>query len=333
MSAALLAGLSSGPIDFHSHIVPDTFPTDPAPSGPGWPCLACRPDGRRVLEFGGKPFRRLDARSWEATRRIEDMERQGVSAQIVSPMPELFSYRYDAARSAALCDHVNHFTASLVGQAPARLAGLGMVTMQDVPTAVRQIGELRSRFGLIGFEIGSNINGVYAGDALFDPIYQAAADAGLIVFVHAFHPLSAGSGGLPPGLTPFLGFPIDVAHAVASCIARDLPMRFPGLKLLFSHGGGAIGAMLGRLDKGYSAKAAGLDELTRDPRRIAGDFFYDSNVYDPAYLRQLVTQWGAGRIVLGTDYPYDIMQDGPLAYLEKADVPWRKLEESAKELL
>lgn len=333
MTSALLAGGSTGPIDFHTHLVPEAFPIDPEGTGPGWPCLACRPDGRRILEFGGKPFRRLDARSWEAARRIEDMERQGVSGQIVSPMPELFSYSFSPARSALLCDHVNHFTASLVGMDPSRFGGLGIVTMQDVPTAVRQIGEIRSRFGLIGIEIGSNINGVYAGDPLFDPIYQAAAEAGLIVFVHAFHPLSAGSGGLPAGLTPFLGFPIDVAHAAASCIARDLPTRFPGLKLLFSHGGGALGAILGRMDRGYRVRAGGMEALTRAPSTVARDLFYDSNVYDPVYLRHLAADWGRGRTVLGTDYPYDIMQDDPMPYLIEAGLSSDSLAEATQALL
>lgn len=320
MTSGLLDRLSSGPIDFHAHVTADSYPADPDPSGGGWPCLACRPDGRRVLEFGGKPFRKLDARSWDVARRIEDMERDGVAGQILSPMPELFSYRFSAQRSAALCDHINGFTASLVARAPARFGGLGIVSMQDVPTAVRQIAALRARFGLIGIEIGSNINGLYAGDPAFDPVFEAAAAAGLIVFVHAFHPLSAGQGGMLPAWTPFAGFPADIGQAAASCILRDLPGRFPGLKMLFSHGGGVLGAMLGRLDRGFEATGGYGGTVARSPGEVARDMFYDSNVYDPHYLRHMLDGFGANGTVLGTDYPYDIMQADPLGYLRTGSV-------------
>ncbi len=268
-----------------------------------------------MLEFGGKPFRRLDDRSWGAAPRLADMDRDGVAVQIVSPMPELFSYDHHPTKSASLCDAVNAATAALVAEAPGRFAGLGIVTMQAPDLAVRQIAALRARFGLIGIEIGSNIAGVHPGDPRFHPVYEAAAALGMVVFVHAFHPLSAGSGGLAPAWTPFAGFATDVGLAAASFIAHDVPARAPGLRLLFSHAGGTLAAMLGRLDRGYDATGGFGGTLSRPPREIARAFLYDSNTYDPALLRHLATAVAPGRVMLGTDYPYDIMQRDPLAYL------------------
>lgn len=303
-----------GAVDVHSHVVPPDFPAEPPGAG-AWPCLACRPDGRRVLEFAGKPFRRLDDRSWGAAARVADMDRDGIATQIVSPMPELFSYGLDPAKSAALCDVVNAATAALVAEAPRRFAGLGIVTMQAPELAVRQLSDLRARFGLIGIEIGSNIAGVHPGDPRFHPVYEAAAALGMIVFVHAFHPLSAGSGGLAAAWTPFVGFATDVGLAAASFIAHDVPARAPGLHLLFSHGGGTLAAMLGRLDRGFAATDGFGGTLSRRPREVANAFFYDSNTYDPALLRHLATEVAPGRVMLGTDYPYDIMQRDPLPWL------------------
>lgn len=303
-------------VDVHSHVVPPDFPAEPPGAG-AWPCLACRPDGRRVLEFAGKPFRRLDDRSWGAAARIADMDRDGIATQIISPMPELFSYGHDPAKSAALCDAVNAATAALVAEAPRRFAGLGIVTMQQPDLAVRQLTDLRARFGLIGIEIGSNIAGVHPGDPRFHPVYEAAAALDMLVFVHAFHPLSAGSGGLASAWTPFTGFATDIGLAAASFIAHDVPARAPGLRLVFSHGGGTLAAMLGRLDRGFEATGGFGGTLSRPPREVAAAFRYDSNVYDPALLLHLATTVAPGRVMLGTDYPYDIMQADPLAYLRQ----------------
>jgi aminocarboxymuconate-semialdehyde decarboxylase len=246
------------------------------------------------------------------------MDRDGISVQIVSPMPELFSYAFDPAKSAALCDVVNAATAALVAEAPDRFAGFGIVTMQDPELAVRQVGELRTRFGLSGIEIGSNIAGTYAGDPRFHIVYEAAAAARLPVFVHAFHPLSAGAGGLSPAWTPFAGFASDIGHAAASFIAHDIPAHFRSLELIFSHGGGTLSAMLGRLDRGFAATSGFGGTIDRLPSAIAARFLYDSNVYDPAQLRHLTREFAPGRVLLGTDYPYDIMQTDPLAYLHAA---------------
>lgn len=275
-----------------------------------------RPDGRMILEFGGKPFRRLEANSWDAAQRLADMDRDGIAVQIVSPMPELFSYDFDASKSAALCEHVNGSVAELVSQAPDRFAGIGIVTMQDPELAVRQVLELRSRYGLIGIEIGSNIGGLYAGNPVYHPVYEVAAAQDLLVFVHAFHPLSAGAGGLAAKWTPFAGFMNDIGVSALSFIEQDVTGKYPGLKLLFSHGGGTLASLLGRLEKGFAA-TQGYGGMTRSPRAIVKDFLYDSNVYDPTLLSYLATHFAPGRLMLGTDYPYDIRQDEPLSFLKE----------------
>lgn len=276
-----------------------------------------RPDGRMILEFDGKPFRRLEPNSWDATQRLADMDRDGIAVQIVSPMPELFSYGFDASKSAALCEHVNGSVAELVSHEPQRFAGIGIVTMQDIELAVRQVSELRSRYGLIGIEIGSNIGGFYAGNPLYHPVYEAAAAQGLLVFVHAFHPLSAGVGGLDPKWTPFAGFMNDIGAAALSFIEQDVTGKYPSLKILFSHGGGTLSSLMGRLEKGFAA-TKGYGGMTRSPRTIANDFLYDSNVYDPQLLSYLATHFAPGRFMLGTDYPYDIGQKKPLSFLDQA---------------
>jgi aminocarboxymuconate-semialdehyde decarboxylase len=302
-------------IDVHSHIAPSSFPLCPdADEAARWPCMQCRSATQATIFMGNKPFRELDERSWSATRRIADMDRDGVHIQVLSPMPELLSYWMSVDAGTLLCDHVNGTIADLIAMAPRRFRGLGAAPMQDPARARAYLTKVRDGFGLSGIEIGSNINGVMLGDSRFDPVYEAAEALGLAIFVHALHPVATRGLDAPASFTGFAGFPIDVAMAGASLIMSGTLDRFPKLRIGLSHGGGALGAILGRLELGWASTKGFGNDAARSPRALAATMFYDSNVYDGAYLSHLAKIL-PGRVFVGTDYPYAIMQRDPAAFI------------------
>jgi len=192
------------------------------------------------------------------------------------------------------------------------------VPMQDPDLAAREMYELRSRFGLVGVEVGSNINGAYLGDPRFDPVFAAAQENDLAIFVHALHPLQAKDIARFPMLAPFAAFPTDTALCAASLIMDGVLERFPRLKLAFSHGGGALGPILHRMEYGWSASDGFGGRLPQSPKAYARRFFFDSLVYDRAYLAHLAGHIAPGQIFLGTDYPYLIMQPQPRDFIRSA---------------
>jgi aminocarboxymuconate-semialdehyde decarboxylase len=313
--------LQHGVIDVHAHVVPGTFPDNPSAAERRWPCMICGAGGKRTVNFDGKPFRELDDRSWSAARRIETMEQDGLAVQVLSPMPELLSYWFEPHAAEVMGDYVNGFIAEMIAEAPARFRGLGIAPMQDPAAAVRSLTTLKDRFGLDGIEVGSNILGVPAGDERFEPVWGAAEDLGLAVFVHALHPLATTGMTSPALITPLAGFPLDTGLAAASFILSGVLARHPRLRIGFSHGGGALGSLLGRLQKGWQLTGGFNGLVTESPIDTASRLFYDSNVYDPAYLAYLATQLAPGHVFLGTDYPYDILQTDPAAYLRALPVP------------
>jgi aminocarboxymuconate-semialdehyde decarboxylase len=184
---------------------------------------------------------------------------------------------------------------------------------------------MHERFGLVGIEIGSNINGVLPGDARFAPVMAAAAANDLAVFVHALHPLSTKEIDGGAMLGPIVGFPMDVALAASSLILGGTLDRLPELRVGFSHGGGALGALLGRLDQGWNNLPELKEAMAERPSDYARRFFFDSNVYDPALLRYLARDAFPGRVFLGTDYPYVIMQTEPAGFLAAAGLDGTEL--------
>jgi len=302
-------------IDVHSHVTPLQFPEAPNDgSRSRWPCMRCVSPQEATVLIGDTPFRKLDDRSWNIDRRLDDMSRDGIAMQVLSPMPELLSYWMDPRDAMLVCDAANHQIAEMVAAAPNRFRGMGSVPLQDPDLAAELLPRLKRDFGLSGVEIGSNINGLMLGDERFEPFWAAAQAEGMAVYVHALHPVAAKPIAATPLFTAFTLFPIDVAMAVASVLMAGVIDRHPGLRLGFSHGGGALGALLGRLDVGWSKTSGFGGKALHPPSEVARRLFFDSNVYDPSYLRHLVATL-PGRVFVGTDYPYEIMQEDPVRFV------------------
>jgi aminocarboxymuconate-semialdehyde decarboxylase len=170
----------------------------------------------------------------------------------------------------------------------------------------------------VGVEVGSNIAGAYLGDARFDPFFAAAQEQEMAIFVHSLHPLVARDVARHPMLTPFAGFTVDTAMCAASLIMEGVLERFPRLKLGFSHGGGVLAPILHRMEFGWGSTEGFAGKLPQSPKAYARRFFYDSLVYDEAYLEHLTTHIAPGQVFLGTDYPYLIQQPEPRAFIQSA---------------
>jgi aminocarboxymuconate-semialdehyde decarboxylase len=182
---------------------------------------------------------------------------------------------------------------------------------------VKRLEELKS-LGLRGIEIGSHINGIPLGDARLHEVYAAAAQASLMVMIHPLYPLGLDRMGGRPELAAVAAFPLETAFAAVSLMTNGITERFPKLRILLSHGGGALPWILPRLRHARTIGAP-LDSLfPRDPGEMVKAFYYDTILYDRAALDYLRTKVGKDRLVAGSDYPFTIKQDRPAAFAEEA---------------
>lgn len=306
----------SGAIDVHTHIVPDHFP-DGTGRDPRWPSVHHNDDGTAQIMIGGDVFRRLDRRSWDAESRIADMDAKGISHQILSPMPELLSYWFDGDSALAMCETVNDFLAGLVARHPDRFSGFGMVPLQTPERAVQELATLRSK-GLTGVEIGTHVMGTPLGDPSLAPFFAEAARLDMTVMVHALHPVGAERIGDIPGIDATAIFPLETAMAAVSLMTSGVLETHPNSRILLSHGGGALPAILPRLDHAYRLGMPIQKCMSVPPSELARRFFFDSIVYGEEALRYLATTVGAERMVVGTDYPFLVMEDDPVGFIQRA---------------
>jgi aminocarboxymuconate-semialdehyde decarboxylase len=303
-------------IDVHTHIVPDTLPAQPGRSD-AWPSVEIRSQDDAAVMVRGKVFRAIDSRSWNVERRIEDMREDGVDIQVLSPMPELLSHWLPAEEADDLCKIVNDHIAKMIAARPDRFRGIGMVPMQDPERAAKRLEDLRS-LGLLGVEIGTHINGIALGDERLQAFFAAAEALGLVVFVHPLHPVGVERIGGKREFAAISAFPLETAFATVSLIGARLFERFPRLRVLLSHGGGAAAWIFPRIDFACSAGSLLKDYLPEPAARTVRRFWYDTITYDDEALGYLASRVGGERLVVGSDYPFLIRQPRPVAFAEHA---------------
>jgi len=159
------------------------------------------------------------------------------------------------------------------------------------------------------------VNGNALGDPRFEGFFAAAEQLGAAVFVHALHPAGKERIVGPAGLMAYIGFPLETAYTIASLMTGGTLTRHPGLRLAFSHGGGAFASILPRLAQGWKIKPEFAALMGASPYEHARRLYYDTLVYDAATLRHLINTFGVRQLCIGTDFPFDIHERAPIAAL------------------
>jgi aminocarboxymuconate-semialdehyde decarboxylase len=301
-AASRLAALAPGPIDMHTHAIDPDLP-DLTKAYPGsFPSVRRLGADRLQIFLDGRMYREVDSRCWLAAARIRDMDTEGVAAQLVSATPVTLCHGEPADGARILAAAQNDFLARLVAQAPDRLLALGCVPLQDPVAAVAELRRCVTELGFAGVEIGTRVGELELSDPRFVPFFRAAADLGAVVFVHPVDQT------LDPRLARLriafgLGMPAETAIAAAGLLISDLLDDVPGLRLCLAHGGGTLPSALPRLAQGQ--RMAGLAEPERLATTRARRLWCDSLTYDVAGLLLAAERFGAGHVVLGTDYPFD----------------------------
>lgn len=272
--------------------------------------LELRRNGAASMRTSGEMIRDRFPRLTRLDVRLADMNEQGVDVQWVSPSPSHYYPWADEDLAVWIAREANLLVADHIGGAPNRLLGLGLVPLQHPSRIVECAEDAILGRGLIGIEISSFGGDVELSDERLEPFWARMEELGAVVFVHPFG-CSLDERLDRFYLTNTVGQPAENAVALSHLIFAGVLDRHPRLKIVAAHGGGYLPTSIGRSDRAWQVRPEARG-CKRPPSSYLGQIWYDTVVHDAAGLGHLVEAVGADRVVLGSDYPFDMGLDDPV---------------------
>jgi aminocarboxymuconate-semialdehyde decarboxylase len=252
-------------------------------------------------------------------RRLADLDAIGVDVQLVGPMP-MHRYWAEPELAVKLTTVINEAVAAHCADGAGRLYGLGTLPLQHPDLAVRELRRAVTELGLKGVSVSTDVDGRELADPAFDPVWEAAADLSAVVFIHPWG-CSLGPRLGAHFLGNTFGQPAETALALSHLIFGGTLDRHPGLKLLAAHGGGFLPTYIGRSDHAWAERPDARGGCAHPPSSYLRRIWYDALVYTPQALHHLVEVVGSDKVVLGTDYPFDMGVTDPVERATAAGLP------------
>jgi aminocarboxymuconate-semialdehyde decarboxylase len=141
----------------------------------------------------------------------------------------------------------------------------------------------------------------------FGNIWKEIDNRALPVLVHPTAPPGVAEMGMHEfQLTAPIGFTFDTTLAIGRCIFDGFLDRYPRLKLIASHGGGALPYLIGRMDICWDNIPAARAKTAEPPREYMRRIYVDSVVFRQDVLEMCVSVCGADNVLYGSDYPHTI---------------------------
>ncbi len=301
-------------VDLHFHHTPRFFLDELSSANP-WGKAVHGSGDALVMRVGAFEIP-LSPEHWDVARTLAVMDERRIDLAAVSPSPLLFHTQWPAELAIGLHRRVNDHLAEIARKHPDRFAPLGTVPLQNVELAVDELGRCME-LGLSGIEIETHAAGRNLDDPSLRALFARAEQLDAVIFLHPLTVLGADRLA-KHYLSNLIGNPTDTAVAVASLIFSGVLDEFPELKIVCAHGGGSTPHLCGRWDRGARVRPE-LSQLKRLPSESLRRLYFDSLTHSADSLELLVRTVGADRVVLGSDYPYDMGDERAVERIETAE--------------
>jgi len=282
--------------------------------------------GRVRLQYGSDLTRDVNRRQLEFLRpkmdfleeRIKDMDAMGVDVQAVAVSVYQYYYWAPADVGARITRVINDELAEDTSRFPDRFSPLGTVPLQDTDAAIAELNYCVNELGFKGLEIGTWVDGKELGDPSLDRFWAEVERLGAVIVIHT-NGFNHKERLQEHNFVNILGHAFEATLAQAHLIFNGVLERYPNLKIVVVHGGGYLPAYAGRIDHAYRAREDVREGLPNTPGEYLKKFYFDTMVFEPDQVKFLIDRYGSDHVLLGTDYPYDMGDDDPLALISRVD--------------
>jgi len=307
--------------DIHAHFFPETWPDLAARFGtPDWPSIKHTEPGKAVIMIGNRVFRHVTSACWDASVRLEEMDRDGVTHQVVSATPVLFAYNREPQQTLDCARIFNDAALQLCARGKGRLRALCQVPLQDIDASCAELTRCM-RAGHIGVQIGNHVGDKNLDDPGIVTFLHHCADEAAAVFVHPWDMMAVQR--MPKYMMSWtVGMPAETQLSLVALIVSGALDRLPvSLRICFAHGGGSFAFLLGRLQNAWEQQELCRGAAQFPPKHYLHRFYVDSAVFDERTLQFLVQIMGAEHVLLGSDYPFPLGEERVGALIRESQLP------------
>lgn len=289
-------------IDVHNHFYPPAY-IDALRAGDSTVRVTTDAEGNPEIHYPGD-YNVAVAGHRDIEYRQGVLEKEGVDTQIIS-LTTPGTHVEPPARAARFAALVNDAFARIITERGSRFSAFATLPLNDPKASVTELRRALDQLGLPGAMLFSNVNGVALSDERYWPLYEAANDLDAVFHIHPTAPVGV-EAMTSYWLMPLVGFPFDTTLAAASLVFSGVPERFPRIRWILGHLGGAIPYIAERLDRGYRAFPECRANISKLPSDFLKTWFYDTVNFDKRALRLAIDFAGASQILAGSDYPHRI---------------------------
>jgi aminocarboxymuconate-semialdehyde decarboxylase len=250
--------------------------------------------------------------------RLADLDAMGLDLQLVMPPPNQCFYTVPLEISVKASRLVNDGLAEYVAKKPDRFLALGTVPLADGKEAASELEYCMKKLGMKGVELLTNVAGKELSDPICAPFWQKAEELGALVILHP-NGFTEGQRFSRFYFNNVIGNPLETTIALHYLIFDGVLERHPNLKILAVHGGGYLPAYSGRIDHAWGARSDSHGNLPQPPTTYLKKIYFDSVVFTPYQLAELVRLVGVDHVIMGSDYPFDMADFDPIGHLASVE--------------
>ena len=302
--------------DIHRHFVPKNFfKFVQSRSEFGVKIKRCEGDAVD-LDIRGMHFG-LNTTFFEMEKQVERMQRDGVERTILSLATPFIDYHLDARLAGEAARIFNDNLATAIESDRARFGGWALLPMQDAEEAAEELRRCVRDHGFVGGHIASNVRGAYLHDTRFEPIFKAAVDLNVPLFVHPADPLGK-DRTREYELTIVAGYLFDSTINILKMICSGFLDRWPSLKLVCAHAGAFSPVLRARMQREVDTNP----QLASTLKMPVGDYlrrlYFDTICFEPGILRYVTEVVPVEHLMLGSDAPFPLGEPNPVTFVRNA---------------
>ncbi len=289
-------------IDFHNHFYPPEY-LDALRTGDSAVRVTDDAHGNPCIHYPGD-YNVAVRGHRDIAYRQEVLDAEGVTTQAIT-LTTPGTHVETPATAARFARLVNDAFARIVKERGRHFTALATLPLNDPAASVVELERAMTELKLPGAMLFSNVNGVALADKRFQPLYEAADRLGAVLYIHPTDPVGV-EAMTEYWLMPLIGFTFDTTLAASKLVFSGTVARYPNIRWVLTHMGGAIPYLAERLDRGYEAFRECRAHIDRPPSEYLKTFYYDTVNFNLDAMKLALAFAGPSHMVAGSDYPHQI---------------------------